>query len=426
LVLRSNHFHGSAIAVVPDRLSKRKTSVIVHDTSASHLRNHERLAVLRYGFRPFFLAAGVWSAACVGMWLAVMNGGLTLPSILDPVAWHTHEMLFGYAVAAVAGFLLTAIPNWTGRLPIRGSRLALLVGLWIIGRLAMASSAVIGPVVAAAADSAFLLVLWGAVLREILTGRNWRNLPVAALIGLLAGGNLLIHFEYLGLGRTAGLGLRLSIAALLFLIALIGGRIVPSFTRNWLKKRGEDVLPSPFSWPDRLALIATALAGLFWVFAPEALPTGVILLFAAVSNGLRLARWRGHSTLAEPLVWVLHLGYGWLAVGFALLALSLLSTALPHSAALHGPTSGAIGTMTLAVMTRATLGHTGRALTAGPSTTAIYLLATAASLLRVAAPLFGSVETAVVSLSGLLWIAAFTLFAAIYGPLLVGRPTQTG
>jgi uncharacterized protein involved in response to NO len=405
---------------------ERNTKVIMRNAPASRPRSDEGPAVLLRGFRPFFLVSGVWSAVSVGLWLALMHGDLALPSVFDPIAWHAHEMLFGYAVAAVAGFLLTAVPNWTGRLPVGGARLALLVGLWAIGRVAVSTSAVIGPAFATAVDSAFLLVLWATVLREVLAGGNWRNLPIAGLIGLLAVGNLLIHFEYLGVGRTADHGLRLSIAVVLILITLIGGRIVPSFTRNWLKKRGERVLPSPFGWLDRLTLVLSGIAGLLWTFAPEGLPSGVVLLCAGACNGVRLARWRGHRTLTEPLVWVLHLGYGWLVVGFLLLGFSLLSTALPQSAALHALTGGAVGTMTLAVMTRATLGHTGQALAAGPSTTAIYVLATAASLLRVAAALSGSAQLAVLTLSGLFWIAAFTLFTAVYGPLLVGRPSQSG
>ena len=361
----------------------------------------------------------------MGIWLTLIYGGVALPSVLYPAAWHAHEMVFGYAVAAVAGFLLTAIPNWTGRLPVSGAPLALLVGLWAIGRLAMASSAAIGPALAATADGAFLVVLWVTVLREILAAGNWRNLPIAGLIGLLAVGNLLIHIEHLDLGQTAGLGLRLSIAVVLFLITLIGGRIVPSFTRNWLKTRGGQVLPSPFGWLDRLTLVVSALAGVSWSFAPEAALTGVILLCAGACNGLRLARWSGQRTLAEPLVWVLHLGYAWLAVGLLLLSLSVLTASLPQTAALHALTSGAVGTMTLAVMTRATLGHTGRALSAGPATTAIYLLASAAGLLRVAAAFSGSAELPVLTLSGIFWVAAFTLFIAVYGPLLIGRSSQS-
>jgi uncharacterized protein involved in response to NO len=333
-------------------------------------------------------------------------------------------MLFGYAAAAIAGFLLTAIPNWTGRLPVRGVRLALLVGLWAVGRLAVAFSASVGVETAAAIDSAFLLVLWATILREILAGRNWRNLIVAGLVGLLVVSNSLIHLEYLGLTETGALGFRLAITDMLLLIALIGGRIVPSFTRNWLAKRGETSLPSPFGRLDRLTLAVSVAAGLLWAFLPEGLSTGIAALAAALANGLRLARWRGHKTGTEPLVWILHLGYGWIAAAFALLATSLLTAAVPQTAAIHAFTTGAVGTMTLAVMTRATLGHTGRELTAGPGTTAIYLLALASGVLRVVSPLSAELESVLVALSGICWIAAFGCFVGLYGPLLAGWPRR--
>lgn len=395
--------------------------VTLSDTSASESRRYGGPAVLERGFRPFFLAAGLWAAFAVVLWLAMIAGVFALPSALGPIDWHAHEMLFGYAAAVIAGFLLTAIPNWTGRLPVRGSRLTLLVGLWAAGRLAVAISALIGVEAVAAIDVAFLLVFWATVLREILVGRNWRNLIVAGLVDILVACNLLIHLEYLDLTETAPLGFRPAITDVLLFIALIGGRIVPSFTRNWLVKRGEKSLPSPFGRLDRMALAASLAAALLWAFLPEGILTGVVVLFAALANGLRLARWRGHRTFAEPLVWILHLGYAWIAAGFALLAASLLTSALPQTAAIHAFTVGAVGTMTLAVMTRATLGHTGRRLTAGPWTTAIYALVTTSGILRVVSPLLAEVETVLISVSGFSWIAAFGLFAALYGPLLAGR-----
>jgi uncharacterized protein involved in response to NO len=399
--------------------------VAVPEISTSKPRRYAGPAILDRGFRPFFLAAGLWAALAVVVWMATIAGAFAPPGALAPIDWHAHEMMFGYAAAAIAGFLLTAIPNWTGRLPVRGLRLALLVGLWAAGRLALAISDSIGLELAAAVDLAFLLLLWATVLREIVAGRNWRNLAVAGLLGLLLACNVLIHLEYLGLTATAAVGFRLAATDMLLLIALVGGRIVPSFTRNWLAKRGETSLPSPFGRLDRLTLAVSLVAGLLWAFLPEGVPTGLVALFAALANALRLARWRGHKTGAEPLVWILHLGYGWIAVGFALLAVSLLTSALPQTAAVHAVTTGAVGTMTLAVMTRATLGHTGRALTAGPGTTAIYALVLASGLLRVASPLAAEAEPLLVTLSGLGWIAAFGLFATLYGPLLVGRPPGT-
>lgn len=394
------------------------------ETSSEARRAYSGPAVLSVGFRPFFLGAGVWAAGAVALWLAQLAGWPALPSAFDPIAWHAHEMLFGYVTAVIAGFLLTAIPNWTGRLPVCGWQLGGLFALWCAGRVAVGVSAWIGPAAAAALDLAFPVVLCAVVLREIAAGRNWRNLPVATIVAVLAASDGLVHLEALGLAPTADLGadlgLRLGIAAVAVLIALVGGRVVPSFTRNWLAKRGEAVLPRPFGRLDRLAVAVTIAAGLAWTLAPEAAASGALALLAAALGAARLAGWCGHRTLAEPLVWVLHLGYAWLVAGFALLGAAVLVPALPQAAALHALTAGAMGTMTLAIMTRATLGHSGRALTAGPGTAAIYALVGAAALLRVLAPLTALDAALLFGLSGLAWIGAFALFVVLYGPLLVG------
>jgi uncharacterized protein involved in response to NO len=399
------------------------------ETSSPARRAYSGPAILAVGFRPFFLGAGLWAAGAVALWLAQLAGWPALPSAFDPIAWHAHEMLFGYVAAVIAGFLLTAIPNWTGRLPVCGRQLGLLFALWCAGRAAVGVSAWIGPATAAALDLAFPVALCAVVLREILAGGNWRNLPVAAILVVLAASNGLVHLEALGLAPVQGqgadlgadLGLRLGIAAVAVLIALVGGRVVPSFTRNWLAKRGEAVLPRSFGRLDRLAVAATVAAGLAWTFAPEAPASGALALLAAALGGARLAGWRGHRTLAEPLVWVLHLGYAWLVAGFALMGAAVLVPALPQSAALHALTAGAMGTMTLAIMTRATLGHSGRALTVGPGTATIYALVGAAALMRVLAPLTAIDAALLFGLSGLAWIGAFALFVVLYGPLLVGR-----
>ena len=394
------------------------------ETSSEARRAYSGPAILAVGFRPFFLGAGLWAAGAVALWLAQLAGWPALPSAFDPIAWHAHEMLFGYVTAVIAGFLLTAIPNWTGRLPVCGRQLGGLFALWCAGRVAIGVSAWIGPAPAAALDLAFPAALCAVVLREIAAGGNWRNLPVAAIVAVLAASNGLVHLEVLGLAPTqylgADLGLRLGIAAVAVLIMLVGGRVVPSFTRNWLAKRGEAVLPRPFGRLDRLAVAATVAAGLAWTFAPEAPASGALALLAAALGGARLAGWRGHRTRAEPLVWVLHLGYAWLVAGFALLGAAVLVPALPQTAALHALTAGAMGTMTLAIMTRATLGHSGRALTAGPGTAAIYALVGAAALMRVLAPLTAIDAALLFGLSGLAWIGAFALFVVLYGPLLVG------
>jgi uncharacterized protein involved in response to NO len=331
-------------------------------------------------------------------------------------------MVFGFAAATAAGFLLTAIPNWTGRMPLQGWPLAALVFLWLIGRIAVLFSAEIGALVAAIADLSFPTIFLAIVAREILAGRNWRNLPILAALSLLLFGNLLVHLEVLGVAETAALGNRIGIGTLLLLISLVGGRIVPSFTRNWLaKNRPEIAPPAQAGTLDLAALVVTGLGLAAWVFAPDADVTTWATLGAGAAVTLRLSRWRGARTVREPLVLILHVGYGWLAVGLLLLGLNGLHAFLPPTTALHALTVGAIGTMTLAVMTRATLGHTGRSLAAGPGTIAIYVLVTLAAVLRLVVPPAGAQMLLMLALAGAAWCAAFGCFVIFYGGPLV-RP----
>ncbi|MGE5537109.1 MAG: NnrS family protein [Gemmatimonas sp.] len=379
-------------------------------------------AVLSAGFRPFFLLGACWSAVAIPLWLAMFDGTANLPTVLLPWVWHAHEMVFGYAMAAVAGFLLTAIPNWTGRLPIQGAALGGLVALWLGGRIATLASATIGAGAAAAIDLAFPAAFLAVVAREIVAGRNWRNLPMLVALSLLLAANALVHAEALALADTAELGIRLGIGVLMMLIALVGGRIIPSFTGNWLAKARPDVpRPAPTDRLDTGALILTAAAVAAWVAAPTTTVAAGLAMVSGVALAARLSRWRGRYTTAEPLLWVLHVGYAWLALGAFLLGVDIATSLLPATSALHAVTAGAVGTMTLAVMTRATLGHTGAALTAGAGTTAIYLLVTIAALLRVGAPLAGAGYGLAVTVAGVCWTGAFALYAALYGPRLL-RP----
>ncbi len=375
--------------------------------------------ILEYGFRPFFFLAALLASAAVPLWLWAYSGGPELPGPFGAVGWHAHEMIFGYLGAVLAGFILTAIPNWTGRLPLSGLPLAGLVGLWLAGRLAVAL--VVAPWPALGLDLAFPAVLAFAVWREVLAGRNWKNAPIAAMIALFGMASGMDHLSAMG-HAPHQLGIRLALAVAAVLMALVGGRIVPSFTRNWLVKQGAARLPAPFGRLDGAAIVATAGAALAWVIAPEARATGALLLAAGLLVALRLARWRGLATLAEPIVVILHLGYAWLAAALVLLGLAaLVSDLVPASVALHALTAGAVGTMTLAVMTRASLGHTGRPIVADAAVVAIYVLVTLGALLRVAAPFAGGWYLAILSAGGGLWSAAFLLFAIRYTPVLWGR-----
>jgi uncharacterized protein involved in response to NO len=391
-------------------------------TGIPRYRQQRGPALLSAGFRPFFLLASAWAAIGIPLWLAFLSGQAPLPTALPPAAWHVHEMVFGYGAAVVAGFLLTAIPNWTGRMPLQGGPLAALVLLWALGRVAVFSSGTIGAPSAALLDLAFPVTFLAVVTREIIAGRNWHNLPMTGALSLLLVGSLLVHLDAMGIAATSALGNRLGVATLLLLISLVGGRIIPSFTRNWLaRQRPGGSMPANFANPDRVALATTALALALWVAVPEARATAWAALAAGLAQATRLVRWRGAAAWREPLVWVLHLGYGWLALGLLLLGANGLFPELPQTTALHALTVGAIGTMTLAVMSRASLGHTGQPLAAGPGTTAIYLLVTVAALLRLSAPLAGGSYLLVLTLAGACWSGAFGLFFVLYAGLLA-RP----
>ncbi|HWB49513.1 MAG TPA: NnrS family protein [Stellaceae bacterium] len=391
-------------------------------TAIPRYRSHAGPVILSAGFRPFFLGSAVWAVIGVPLWLGAYMSGLVLPTGLAPAVWHGHEMIFGFASATVAGFLLTAIPNWTGRLPLQGGPLGALVLVWAIGRVAVLLSAVTGAPIAAIADLSFPAAFLAVVAREIVAGRNWRNLPVLGALSLLLIGNLLVHLEALGIADTAALGNRLGLVTLILLISLVGGRIIPSFTRNWLVKN-RPAVPPPVSqgWFDVAALVITAIALLGWAIAPDDPATSGAVIIAGIAVALRLSRWRGSRTAAEPLLLILHIGYGWLALGLLLLGANGLADLLPATAALHALTVGAVGTMTLAVMTRATLGHTGRPLSAGPATKAIYGLVTIAAVLRILSPLAGAETAPVLWAAGASWSGAFGLFALFYGVALV-RP----
>jgi uncharacterized protein involved in response to NO len=381
-------------------------------------RDYDGPALFAYGFRPFFLAAGLWAAFGILLWLPQYFGVLTLPTYLSALDWHIHEMLYGYVAAAIAGFLLTAIPNWTGRLPVSGAPLAGLALLWLAGRVAMLLSASIGGVLAATIDVAFLVTLAAVTGREIVAGKNWRNLRVLVVVGLLILGNVVFHVEVLRSG-SADYGIRIGIGALVLLISLIGGRIVPSFTNNWLTRHNPGRLPVAFARFDMVALGVSALALLAWIAVPENRLAGGLLVLAGILQFVRLARWAGDRTLADRLVLVLHLGYFFIPLGFLLIGVSAWIAAVPSSAGIHAWTAGAVGLMTLAVMTRATLGHTGRPLQADAGTQAVYACVFAAAVLRIVAACIGSAP--LLEAAGAAWIAGFAGFVVLYGPLLAMR-----
>ena len=398
----------------------RHSAAMSMPAALARRREYAGPALFSYGFRPFFLGATIWAAAGILLWLPQHLGALTLPTAMGPLDWHVHEMLYGYVAAVVAGFLLTAIPNWTGRLPVSGVPLGVLAGLWLAGRIAVLVSAEIGSVAAAVIDVAFLAGLAAVALREVVAGRNWRNLRVLAVLGVLIAGNIVFHAELIRFG-VAEYGPRIGIAAVIGLIMLVGGRIIPSFTRNWIVRENPGRLPAPFSRYDAVSLSAGAVALLAWIVEPLHVVSGAALMAAGLLHLARLGRWAGDRTLADRLVLVLHVGYAFVPIGLLLIgAAAVWPAAIPASAGIHAWTVGAVGLMTLAVMTRATLGHTGRPLAASPATQAIYALALIAALLRIAAAFDGS--SIMMHAAAIAWECAFAGFVIVYGRLLIGRP----
>ena len=388
--------------------------------SAAQIRAYQGAALFTYGFRPFFLFGAAWAALCVLIWLPMLAGRITLPTHFSALEWHVHELVFGYVPAVIAGFLLTAVPNWTGRLPVVGPRLMRLFAVWVAGRVALLTSAWIGGPIAAVIDVAFLVALAGVLAREIIAGRNWRNLKVVIALGVLTLGNVLFHLEALDL-VSGSYGQRIGIATTVLLVMLIGGRIIPSFTRNWLARRPGKRLPTPFNTLDVIIMVESGAVLALWVAMPDSVVTGWLAALVGLLNVVRLMRWAGDRTLSEPLVLVLHVGYAFVPVGFLLLAGSVLMPQVISAAgAVHGWTAGCIGLMTLAVMTRASLGHTGQPLTATRGIQAIYVFAFVAALARVAAAC-GLWRSGMLEIAALAWVLAFGGFVWIYAPLLSRR-----
>lgn len=374
------------------------------------------------GFRPFFLGAAIWAVLVMALWLAQMFDVLALPIGFDPLSWHAHAFLFGYLSAVIAGFLLTAVPNWTGRAALSGAPLIALFLLWILGRLAVLTALWWPAALVTALDLSFLALMLVWLLREIIAGQNWRNLIVVGMLLAFLCGNAVFHFEAAGDEYAAqGIGLRVGISAAVMMVAVIGGRIVPAFTRNWLVKQGSAVLPAPvMAGFDKIALLALLVAMISWLVAPYMALTGGLLVLAGCLHLLRLGRWAGHLTLAEPLVVILHLAYafvplGALAIGFGVLGFG------NGTAAQHLWMAGALGVMTLAVMTRASLGHSGRALVGDPMTVVIYGAILISVVMRWVAGNWPDQQTLLHGISGSAWIIAFGGFVLSYGAMMI-RP----
>ena len=378
-----------------------------------------------YGFRPFFLMAGLFSVLTAAVWLAVYAGVLAPVSAYPPSLWHGHEMLFGYTAAAAAGFFLTAVPNWTGGPRVQGAPLAGLAALWLAGRLTFWAMPMVPAWLVAIIDVAFLPALAAAIM-PALKGGSRRNLVFPAVLGVLIATNVMFHLEALEITATGFPALSVAVDTFALFIAIIGGRVTPAFTGNALRMAAARAGQPPpqitaMPWLNEAAIVSVALVVVVDAVADGSPVAGWVALAAAALNGARMAGWQTAKVLRTPILWVLHLGYGWLVLGLAVKGLAAVSGALPPSIALHGITIGAIGTMTLALMSRAALGHTGRALAAPRAMAAAYGLPSLAAVIRIAmAVATPALYTLSVVLSGLVWLLAFAIFVWLFWPVLTG------
>ena len=403
-------------------MASKATQKDMFPMAIPRLRAYEGPAILSYGFRPFFLLGAIYSACAAVVWLPVLYGEVSLTAAFSPRDWHVHEMLYGFLPAVMTGFLLTAVPNWTGRLPLQGLPLAALLLLWSAGRVAVTASGLIGWLLAAAIDAAFLFAIVLLIVREIVTGKNWRNLRLVAIVAVFAAGNVAFHIES-HLRGLAEYSTRVGLGTVVVLLVLIGGRVIPSFTHNWLARHDPARLPAPFDRFDGLTIAATLVATMIFISGSISVWAGAALICVGGLHVIRLARWNGYRTAREPLVLILHVGYAFIPLGLILLGLAVFGV-VPQSAGIHAWTAGAGGVMTLAVMTRASLGHTGHELTASIATRLIYLSICIAGFSRIGAAVFAAWSTPLLHLSALAWTTAFLGFAIVYGPLL-SRPRQS-
>ena len=388
--------------------------------------NKSRFALFNFPFRLFFLLTGLYGVVTVGAWMSYLFGGLALPLGWSSVHWHAHEMLFGLTSAAIAGFLLTAMCNWTGAPPLRGSALLGLACLWLAGRVMMWTASWWPAGWVAVVDLLFLPWMAIYVARVLLAHGNKRNLIMVAILLLLTLANGMMHAGFMtGSGFWLTLGQLTAFNLITLMMVVIGGRIIPLFTINWLRNTGGDIAAvAPSARLDRVALITTALLvpadwlmGFPWI-------TGFLAAVAGVLHGARLATWGGWKTGREPLLWILHLGYVWIVVALLLKGAAAFNL-VAASVWQHALGVGAMGTLILGIMTRVALGHTGRSLALPPFGVLIYLVITLGALSRVLTAVHVMDYRAGLSIAAIGWTLAFSLFVLIYWPIL-SRPRADG
>jgi uncharacterized protein involved in response to NO len=373
------------------------------------------LVVFNLGFRPFFLLSGVFAVILMALWIPAFTGGRALSTYYGQIGWHSHEMIFGYAAGVIAGFLLTAVRNWTGRPTATGGSLAALLTLWLVGRILPFFAATIPAWLISVVDLAFLPALTVSIAMPLMRQGEKRNLLFLPLMLGFFAGNLLVHLELLGLvPGVARHGIFLGLYLIILLIVIMGGRVIPFFTERALP--GLIIKRRPvLEWLAPLTVIAFMVAE---ILLPKLKVTGVLAGLAGIVNGIRLISWYSHRYWQVPLLWVLHLGYGWIVVGFLLKAAASFGL-IAAQFTIHAFTVGSIGVLTLGMMARVSLGHTARPLKVESSMVIAFILINVAAVLRGLLPsIFPLWFSQLVILSGMLWIAAFLMFAIVYAPIL--------
>ncbi len=380
------------------------------------------------GFRPFFLFAALQAAVMLPVWLLTFFGILSVGSNWNPVVWHAHSMVFGFAGAAIGGFLLTAVPNWTNSHHVSGKPLMVLFAVWLAGRVATAFAGGLPPLLVAVLDLGYLPILAALLAKPLIEAKKWRNIAFLPILTVMWLADLCVHLEAL-IGSNTGLkGIYLGLFVVLLMIVIVGGRIVPSFTENWLRMQGQPIRMVPVDWIEKGGAAGSLiLAAIAQLAAPSSPVAGLLALLAAGVHGYRLSRWHGLKTFSSPILAVLHVGYFWMVLGFALLGLSAFIPDFPASAAVHALTAGSVGTMVMGVMSRAALGHSGRPLQLAPATVVAYALISLGALLRVVAPVIPGAMTILTLAGGLTWMAGWVVYAVVYFPITTlpradGRP----
>jgi uncharacterized protein involved in response to NO len=375
----------------------------------------DRTAILQKGFRPFFLLAAFFAAVYLPVWLLLLDGGLNVETAWTHATWHGHEMLYGFTLAVVAGFLLTAVANWTRQETAIGGLLGVLAALWLAGRIAVGASGWLPPWLVAVADLAFIPALAVVIGRCLVGTKNRRNYVFLVVLSALWAANLIMHLDAMGLVEGMARPALIAAVDLVIIIALIvGGRIIPAFTRN---ATGAESIRK-HKWIE-YTLFPTVVGGsIAWQIAPGSTVAGLLSGAAGALALVRMTHWGFGKTLRAPILWVLHVGYAWIGVGFVLRGLSAF-VSVPPSAATHALTAGAIGTLTLGMMARVARGHTARALRVEKVTAAAFVVISLAAIIRVAVPVFTpDIYMLGMIASGVLWSVAFAAYLAKFTPIL--------